>query len=129
MTGVEATTGSARDAGGSSKRKLEQHAPAPEAKGKQIKSSAAPATAAVARSPPPELPSSALSFSDVQHLKHVVVAHFVAREPEVMLWHADMIATHPDRQTCDVRLREWTLLLQDVAPNRIFRPSASLPAV
>lgn len=75
------------------------------------------------------LPSSDLVFSDLQKLKHVVVAHRVAEEPEVDLWHADIVGINEGGQTVDVRIREWRLLIHDVQPNRVFKASASLPAV
>lgn len=77
----------------------------------------------------PDLPASELSFDAVRGLKHVVVAHRVPEEPEVLLWHADIMAEHPDSQTFDVRIREWTRLVRNVSPSAIFKPRASLPAV
>ncbi|MHB1955043.1 MAG: hypothetical protein ACYCOU_15000 [Sulfobacillus sp.] len=76
-----------------------------------------------------QLPRSGLSFDDVRDLSHVVVAHFIAEEPEIVLWHATVTAVHADARTVDVVLREWRLPLEGLSPDLIFKPSASLPAV
>jgi hypothetical protein len=78
----------------------------------------------------PSLPSSALTFEDVLKIgSHVVLAHRVLEEPEVDLWHADIVDVNQASRTFDVRIREWRLLVSDVASNRLFKPSVSLPAV
>jgi hypothetical protein len=84
---------------------------------------------AEAKADEPALPESSLSFADVRGLKHAVLAHKVAEEPEVVLWNADVIAADEQAQTLDVRIREWRLLVRGVKPTSLFRPSASLPAV
>ena len=57
------------------------------------------------------------------------LAHRVLEEPEVDLWHADIVDVNQASRTFDVRIREWRLLVSDVASNRLFKPSVSLPAV
>lgn len=75
------------------------------------------------------MPSSKLSYDGISGLTHVIVAHRVEEEPEVALWHADVTERHPESQTFDVRIREWRRLVCNVPPSRVFKPSASLPAV
>lgn len=76
-----------------------------------------------------ELPRSLLQFADVRDLKHVFVAHRLPQEPEVDLWKADIVDVHANTQTLDIRLREWPVVLRDVQPQCVFKPSSALPAV
>lgn len=76
-----------------------------------------------------ELPCSVLKFDDVRDLKHVFVAHRLPQEPEVDLWKADVVGVHANTQTLDIRLREWPVVLRNVQPHCVFKPSSALPAV
>jgi len=75
------------------------------------------------------LPKSRLTFEDVRNLTHVVVAHRVSEEPEVDLWHADVVSVNEAKRTIDVRIREWRRVVTGVEPSAVFRPSTTLPAV
>jgi hypothetical protein len=105
--------------------------PADDEESKEKRTRAEPASTIASSAAAAELalPHSALTFEDVRTLKHVVFAHVVPEEPEVQLWHADIMGVNAEKQTVDVRIREWTLLIRDVQPSSIFKPSAALPAV
>lgn len=79
--------------------------------------------------PAATLSDSKLTFDDLKTLKHVVVAHQIAEEPEVAVWHADIVELHPKSRTADMRIREWRRVVCDVPPEHIYKPSAALPAV
>lgn len=81
------------------------------------------------RQRPLALPTSELTFEQLKPLHKVLVAFRSKKEPSVDLWRADIQRIHADTQTFDVFVKELNLPLQDVTPDRLFKPSLTVPGV